>query len=124
MPSNSRFHRASAGPSSSAVYTQLASDSTSLLESGTQVDYSQGNCAGNKPDPNRIDIDTRDSDEDDEEEEEEEEDERRQNGVWQAEAITSSWTFRALVFTYVLYDLPWLDVNRRDTELTETVSTS
>ena len=100
MSSNSLFHRASAGPSSSAVYTQLPNDSTSLLDSSTQVDYSQDGIAGNKPDSNRIAIDTRDEDEIDEEEE------RRQDGVRQAEAITSSWTFRALVFTYVLYDLP------------------
>lgn len=118
MPSNSRFHRASAGPSSSAVYTQLPNDSSSLLESNTQVDYSQDGTDRNRPDPNRIDIDTRDEDENDEEYE------RRQDGVRQAEAITSSWTFRALVFTYVLYGLPWLEVNRRETELTETVSTS
>ncbi|EYE90522.1 siderophore iron transporter mirB [Aspergillus ruber CBS 135680] len=95
MSSNSLFHRASAGPSSSAVYTQLPNDSTSLLDSSTQVDYSQDGIAGNKPDSNRIAIDTRDEDEIDEEEE------RRQDGVRQAEAITSSWTFRALVFTYV-----------------------
>ena len=117
MPSNSRFHRATTGPSASAVYTQLPNDSTSLLEPSTQVDYSQDGIAGNKPDPNRIDIDNRDDDENDEE------DERRQDGVRQAEAITSSWTFRALVFTYGLYGLPWLEVNQRDTELTETVST-
>lgn len=96
MPSKSRSHRASAGPSSSAVYTQIPNDSTSSLESGAQVDYLQNLIDRNKTDPNRIGIDTRDNGSDDE-------DERRQDGVRQAEAITSSWTFRALVFTYVLY---------------------
>lgn len=110
MPSNSRFRRATAGPSAAAVYTQLPNDSTTLLEPSTQVNYSQHGIAGNKPDPNRNDIDIRDEDEIDEDEIDEEE--RRQDGVRQAEAITSSWTFRALVFTYVLYGLSWLEFNR------------
>lgn len=95
MASNFRFHRATAGPSSSAVYTQLSNNSTSSLASGTQI-HPQDEIADSNNDPSRIDIGTRDEDENEEEE-------RRQDGVRRAEAITSSWTFRALVFTYVLY---------------------
>lgn len=111
MSSTSRSHRVVVNQSSTAVYTRLANDSSASIEESTQISRSQnGNPDNGKYGPvreNTLCQDEEDEedeeDEDDEDEDYDEEEERRQDGVRQAEAITSVWTFRALVFTYFLY---------------------
>lgn len=96
MSLNSFLRRISPGPSSVAVYTQLPNDSAASMASSTQIDHPHDDEAvnGRKDDP-RVDAGHLN--------EEGEDEERRQDGVKQAEAITSSWTLRALIFTYILY---------------------
>ena len=100
MSFKSFFRRVLPGPSTVAVYTQLPNDSTASMASSTQIDQPHDDEAvnGRKNDPTRVDAGPL-SNEDSEEEE------RRQDGVKQAEAITSSWTLRALIFTYILYGI-------------------
>lgn len=97
MSFKSFFRRVLPGPSTVAVYTQLPNDSTASMASSTQIDQPHDDEAvnGRKNDPTRVDAGPLN--------EESEEEERRQDGVKQAEAITSSWTLRALIFTYILY---------------------
>ena len=98
MSLKSFLRRFSLGPSSVAVYTQLPNDSTASIASSTEVDHPHDDEAvnGRKDDRTRVDASPLNG-------ESEEEEERRQDGVKQAEAITSSWTLRALIFTYILY---------------------
>lgn len=103
MSSTSRSHRVVVNQSSTAVYTRLANDSSASIAGSTQISRSQnGNPDNGKYRPVREDTLCQDE-EDEEDEDYGEEEERRQDGVRQAEAITSVWTFRALVFTYFLY---------------------
>ena len=65
------------------------------MASSTEIDHPDDETVnGRKDDPIRVDAGPLG---------ESEEEERRQDGVQQAEAITSSWTLRALIFTYILY---------------------
>lgn len=108
MSSTSQSHRVVVNQSSTAVYTRLANDSSASIEESTQISRPQnGNPDNGKYGlvrENTLCQDEEDEeDEEDEDEDDDEEEERRQDGVRQAEAITSVWTFRALVFTYFLY---------------------
>lgn len=104
MGSNIRTHRATTGPST-AAYTRLPNDSTASIASSTQVDHAKQEILGNTKDQSfRGDAPRRDEEEYGEEEfEDDYDEERRQDGVRQAEAITSVWTLRILILTYILY---------------------
>lgn len=97
-------NRAGSGPST-AAYTRLPNDSAAFIASSTQVDPAKQRILENTKDhPSRGNALCRDEEEYGEEEHDDEEDEeRRQDGVRQAEAITSVWTLRVLVLTYILY---------------------
>lgn len=101
MLSRTHFRRTAPGSSSDAIYTQLPNDSTVSVISNSQIDHSQREVPGDGKDgPEEVDTILQDTPD---EEDEDEEEECRQDGVKQAEAITSTWTMRALIFTYVSY---------------------
>lgn len=100
--------RAASGPSS-AAYTRLPNDSAASVASSTQVNPAKRglldrnlrrDALGRDEEEYREEDEDDDDDDDDEEDEDEE---RRQDGVRQAEAITSVWTLRILIITYILY---------------------
>lgn len=109
MVSNIRSHRATTG-SSRVVYTRLQNDSTASVTSSTQVDHAKQGILENTKDRSfRGDVSRQDEEEYGEEDygeedyEDDYDEERRQDGVRQAEAITSVWTLRILILTYILY---------------------
>lgn len=99
MGSKSRSARILANPSSAVVYTRLPNDSSASIAGSTQTDHPQNV----NPNDGKYQPPGEDTLCQDEEEYDGEEEERRQDGVRQAEAITSVWTFRVLILTYFLY---------------------
>lgn len=103
MPFRTQSRRTAPGPSSDAIYTRLPNDSIASLISNTQIDHSQREVTGDGKDgPEEVDTILQGTP-DEEDELQDGEEGRRQDGVKQAEAVTSTWTMRALIFTYVSY---------------------